>query len=214
MQWKHLRWIIFYISGFVEVEGYTRSLIKRLLSKGQPIGNTPLVVYIMLYHFYLLFLSFSSKHPVFFIQFQKLLNSPFLHDRGVQSRGSCGCYCIFLIIVGMYVNGAAHVQSLREWQDGPSEHTIDWDDWIEAWLKVQQDHLKRPSVWTGIMRRGDQTLYYHGPICTARYFRTLHKPSFLHTFFKRSSVWVREWKRRNNEMKRYDKLYFLVTGHL
>ena len=187
VQWQHLHFIFL---GF-QVEGYTRSLVKRLFSKGQPTGNTPLLVYIMLYHFYLLFLvSLSSKHPLFLIQFQKLLNSPFLHDRGVQSRDSCGCYCIFLIIVGMYVNGAAHVQSVGEWQDGPSEHTIDWDDWIEAWLKVQQDHLKRLSVWTGIMRRGDQTLCYRGPICTARYFRTLHKPSFLHTFFKRSSVWV------------------------
>lgn len=113
----------------------------------------------------------------------------------------------------MEVDGAAHVQSLSKSDRIASEHTIDWDDWIEAWVKVQQDHSKRLSVWSGIMRLRDQTLCYHDPICTARYFWTLHKSSFLLTFLK-GPVWARKRKRGkekgNNEMERHDKLYLPV----
>lgn len=103
-----------------------------------------------------------------------------------------------------------------EWQDGLSDHTIDRDDWIEAWLKVQQDHLKRQRVWTRIRRLQDQTLYYHDPICTAQYFWTLHEPFFLAHFKKKKGpLCEREWKRGNNEMERWeDQLYFLVHNRV
>lgn len=84
------------------------------------------------------------------------------------NRDFCRCNLYSLSVSGLRGWCCSCSKPQREWQDGPSEHTIDWDDWIEAWLKVQQDLLKRPSVWTGIMRQRDQTLYYHNPICTAR----------------------------------------------
>lgn len=124
--------------------------------------------------FYFLFLqsqSLSSKYPIFFYTTLETLQFP-IHtwQRGPKHTTETSVDVILYSpsVSGLHGWSCSCSKPQREWQDGPSEHTIDWDDWIEAWLKVQQDHLKMQSVWTGIMRWQDQTLYYHNPICTAR----------------------------------------------